>query len=91
MAGLLTISRIAWRTSLLSNGCISTAMHRGSQPPVCDWRTDSPPWFWATVTCEKGISVMASICPPKSAFTCAVASEKSMMVTVSKYGSPERQ
>ena len=44
-----------------------------------------------TFTWEGGRSVIASICPPSSPLTCAVESLKSMIVTVSKYGSPLRQ
>jgi hypothetical protein len=85
-----TISRIAWRTRTSSNGGMSMAMQIGIQPPVLDTST---PTFWAcrTFTCEGATSVIASIWPPSSAFDCAVASLKSVIVTVSKYGSPVRQ
>ena len=65
-------------------------MHSGSQPPVLE---TSAPMLRActTFTCEAGRSVIASIWPPSSAFTCAVESLKSLIVTVSKYGWPLRQ
>ncbi len=65
-------------------------MQIGSQPPVLDTST---PTFWAcrTFTCPAGTSVIASIWPPSSPFTCAVVELKSVIVTVSKYGWPLRQ
>ena len=46
--GRSTISRIAWRTSLLSNGGMSTAMHSGSQPAPSEIRIASSLWALAT-------------------------------------------
>ena len=69
---------------------MSIAMHIGSQPPVLEISAFRPR-ACTTFTCEGGRSVIASIWPPSSAFTCAVESLKSMIVTVSKYGSPLRQ
>ncbi len=65
-------------------------MHSGSQPPVLEISA-----FMlrpcTTLTWEAGRSVIASMLPPSRAFTWAVESLKSMIVTVSKYGSPLRQ
>ena len=49
------------------------------------------PLVLAIATCANGMSVIASIWPPRSALTCADGSAKSMTVTLSKYGWPVRQ
>ena len=67
------------------------AMQSGSQPPPCDTRIARPPLDLATLIWANGMSVIASSCPPSSAFTWPVASAKSMTVTWSKYGWPVRQ
>jgi hypothetical protein len=67
------------------------AMQIGSHPAPCDSSTARSPCALATSIWANGMSVMASSWPDSSAFTCAEGSEKSITVTWSKYGWPERQ
>ena len=48
------------------------------------------PWHLVAIDLG-GTFVIASTCPPRSAFTRAVSSGKSRMTTSSKYGCPGRQ
>jgi hypothetical protein len=60
----------------------------GCQAPVSEIRTLSAAFPLTCAICAAGRFVIASTCPPASAFTRAVSSAKSMITTSSSFGAP---
>ena len=76
----------AWRTRTSLNGFWSMRMVIGCQAPLLESSTRSPEFALITGAWALGRSEIASTVPPSRAFTRAVASVNSMMVSSSTQG-----